>query len=393
MQNDPGSVLRPTSSAQPRLSFVSCARNDNYGGNFIWRLETALNFLGDNLDKLDRLEDVEVVVTDWGSENPLSTVLSLNKAASLITRFVMVSPSLAKGVEPVSEFLWVVAENAAIRRSRGDYVAEIWGDILLTEDFLGQLFRILDGYQEIDVPIDCSMVIGRRRNVPSAYVKRCPSLRELDWIVSRLGGLMPYDLPLAVRDLPFYYFPAGFLMMPRRLWEECGGYDESMLHYGFTDTDLIRRIASKYSCMYLDKVGLTVFHLDHQRSLSGVRTDRKINQERLENSYCPNIDTWGLAGYVLEESSCSVEVNSKNYSRRGPEHGGVLTWDLLLTVINVLAAWLLSLISIWPRRASMLWAEVRRHPVRLWPSVFPKLWTGWRSRQRMRRHFLHQKTE
>jgi hypothetical protein len=30
----------------PILSFVICSRNDNHGGNSLWRLQTALNYLG-----------------------------------------------------------------------------------------------------------------------------------------------------------------------------------------------------------------------------------------------------------------------------------------------------------------------------------------------------------
>ena len=84
---------------KPILSIVMPARNDNYMGNSNWRLENALNFSAIELDKLNKLEDVEVIIVDWGSKVPLHTVLALNEKADSIARFILVSDSVINTIK------------------------------------------------------------------------------------------------------------------------------------------------------------------------------------------------------------------------------------------------------------------------------------------------------
>ena len=372
--------------SQTRLSFIITARNDNYGGNSNWRLETTLNYLAENLKKLDRLDEVEVIITDWGSEIPLDSVLSLNPAARLITRFLLVPPSLAVDLQGDSKFPDVLAGNAAVRRSRGYFVAVIYADILLTQEYLDCLFRVIDGSVDIGAPIERSLLMSRRRNVPSVYVNRCPNLQELDWVVCHFGSLMPFDLPLRIHHLPFhYYFPASLFMMSRWLWDDCRGVDESMMHYGFIDTDLVRRVASKYTSLYMDVNGLTLFHLDHYRSATGPITDRKINQDIFNNKYCPNGDAWGLGNHAIEEASCSGNSGDKYYPALDVEQRVPLTFGLIQIVTSIVASWLISRIALWPRRTWLVLCDLRRQPVRLWLSTLLRLLSEWRLRRRMRR--------
>ena len=74
----------------PLISIVIPSRNDSYMGNSNWRLETAINFIALQLDLLNRLDDVEVVVVDWGSETPLHDDLQLTGEGEKITRYILV---------------------------------------------------------------------------------------------------------------------------------------------------------------------------------------------------------------------------------------------------------------------------------------------------------------
>ena len=47
------------------LTVAVTGRNDDYMGNFKYRLTTCLNYLARNLRDLGRLDEVEVLVTDW----------------------------------------------------------------------------------------------------------------------------------------------------------------------------------------------------------------------------------------------------------------------------------------------------------------------------------------
>ena len=62
--------------SRPLLSIITCGKNDQYAGNFLQRLQLNLSKLESNLKKFN-ITDVEILVTDWGSETPLHTILDI----------------------------------------------------------------------------------------------------------------------------------------------------------------------------------------------------------------------------------------------------------------------------------------------------------------------------
>jgi hypothetical protein len=86
------------------LSLDLCSRNDDFQGDPRWRLETTLNHAARQAALLGRLNDVEIVVADWGSEVPLRDVVALTEDAAQITRFVTVPVALAAAKQRDSPF-------------------------------------------------------------------------------------------------------------------------------------------------------------------------------------------------------------------------------------------------------------------------------------------------
>ena len=378
----------------PLLSFIIGGRNDQHMGNFKWRFETALNYLGANLDHLGRLDDVEVVVTDWGSEVPLHEVLSLNLAARRIVRFILVPPALAQELEGDAEFPIVLVQNTAVRRSRGKYIAQTDSDILFTTEFLGGLFDILDGRRTIDVPVDRSFLFSGRRNVPWRYVVRNPNIGELDWFIQRFGRFLPAGswFSIGERDR---YTATGFVMMHKKLWYECRGYDERLIHWGWMDIDLALRVKQKCPWMNLEDAGLpVVFHLEHYHPSTGRRTTRERNPMRRDNQHQPNEGSWGIGAYSLQESDSFRDLEDLGDPNTVDRQKMHLTRGLLFAIIQVVltAAWqsirkravnqlggllpgrVASLGLLWRRRIAYVWQELRDQPVKRWPRFLKMLW-------------------
>jgi len=61
------------------ISFIICSRNDNYMGDPMWRLSKTINYLSKNVFELGRHEQVEIIIADWGSEQPIADVVKLTK--------------------------------------------------------------------------------------------------------------------------------------------------------------------------------------------------------------------------------------------------------------------------------------------------------------------------
>ena len=129
----------------PTLSLIMDARNDEYMGNARWRLETSLNYLGERLAALGRDDDVEVVLTDWGSGVPLRDVVALEPVAARMVSFITVPPALARELQRDSSFPDVLALNAAVRRARGTYIGRIDQDTLVGERFIRWFFDAVEG--------------------------------------------------------------------------------------------------------------------------------------------------------------------------------------------------------------------------------------------------------
>jgi hypothetical protein len=285
-----------TGGPAPLLSLIYVARNDNYMGNFAWRFETALNYLAANLVDLGLLDGVEAVVTDWGSDTPLHRVLTLSAAAQQIVRYVIVPPDIAQLEQRDSPFPIVIAQNAAIRRCRSDYIAQTDSDVMFTQDVLAFLLGVLMGDCPTEVPFDQALVYAKRRHVSWQYVTAEPPLDEFDWYMRRVGWLLPVETFLS-----FPFAGTGLMMMHRKLWEECRGYDERLIYWGWMEIDLALRIKRKYPLYDLRRQGLAVFHMEHYPSRRAGTNPRKMNPTEFNNAFVANDEKWGLGRYSLEE--------------------------------------------------------------------------------------------
>jgi hypothetical protein len=346
---------------QPLISFIIPARNDGHMGNFNWRLETVLNYLADNLQKLGRLDDLEVVVGDWGSEEPLYKILSLTPTAKKIARFVLVPPDLALEKQADSVFPIVLIQNTAIRRCRGKFIAQTDSDILFTAKFLENLFEILEGKQDIGIPVEQALLYSSRCQVPWKYASSSPPINELDWFVRNFGSFLRID-----PDHGLGFCGTGMVMMPRNLWDESSCFDEKLIYWGWMEIDLGFRITQKYPGFNLTDRGLMLFHLEHFRPETERKTTRKKNPIVRDNVFRPNGDDWGLANYSLEEFTYPEEASSAVVK---PQAFG-MNWKLLPMIVwVVLAKFGRAIILSLPEPLRPLYVNSKRWVFAIWKSI------------------------
>ena len=290
----------------PLLSIATIARNDNYMGNSNWRLEVAINFLAIELDKLNRLKDVELIIVDWGSEIPLSTALTLNEHAQRIARFILVTRSVIDAIKVDSDFPAIIALNAGIRRACGDFIIEGPADILFSERFFKRLFNILQGESRIETPVDKSLFIFNRKDIPLEIVNQNLTQTAL------AGYIEEYDSSLLPTPLhPYYLCPAGALMMHRNLWRESHAFDERLIHWGWADIDMVLRMRLRYFIADMSSDNeMYLYHLDHYTP-GFVRT--KMSYPTI-NPFVVNNERWGLAEYILEEVPKKVDLDISGMS-------------------------------------------------------------------------------
>lgn len=298
-------------SDRPRLSLILCSRNDAYMGNARWRLETTLNYLGERVAALDKTDEVDVLVADWGSDTPLCDVVTLTRTAARIVSFVTVPPPVARERQRDSPFPEVLALNTAARRATGEYIGRIDQDTLVGDRFLRQFFEWVDGRGPDGFPLEKTLLFANRRSVPYRFAVRSPELAHVTRFVRLFGRHLPIWRQNTTTGDVFWTSYVGLWLAHRDVWHECGGYDERLIYYNWMETDMICRLRQQYPVV--DGGELTAYdfyHLEHYppRSTWQARPHALKNADmdlrRPPELLHPNSDAWGLADLDLAVERC-----------------------------------------------------------------------------------------
>lgn len=374
----PPSVM--AASSRPVLSLILCSRNDEYMGNSLWRLRTALDYTARQVAKLGRGPDVEILVSDWGSEVPLREILELSPAAANIVSFIHVPPTLARELQKDSPFAEVLALNAAARRAKGEYIGRIDQDTLVGGRFLGTFFDLHAGKQSLAAPLGKSLLFANLRFIPYRFAVRCPPLEVVDWFVRTWGEGLEVTEPKP--PIPFYAGPVGICLMHRSLWYESGGYDERMIYMNAMETNLARRLLMKYNAVNLGALDRhDFFHLEHYHpwAVRKTSTHRKVNPHlpfSEPDTFNPNGESWGLMEYTFDMRPSSLPpvpaVPPSNARREMMKFmPAFLSIKAQMTMDAGRAAE-----AKWARRATKARERIGSEPVRRWPHALRQLWLG-----------------
>ncbi len=237
-----GAIRIANDAGQPSLSLILCSRNDNYGGNSVWRLQTALNYLARQVEEMNLESVVEVIVSDWGSQKPLRQILELSPVAAQVTRFLEVPPELAAVLQKDSPFPEVLANNAAIRRAKGTYIGRIDQDTLVGREFF-EYFCSAIAVNAGGSPNESVVMFAGRYSIPIEVAQRCQSFAKMVQYMNRFGRYLP---PEGKGRNPWFDAPVGIFLMHRRLWWEARGYSEQMLYWGFMEVEVAQRLGATY---------------------------------------------------------------------------------------------------------------------------------------------------
>ena len=375
----------------PLLSLILCSRNDHYMGNSAWRLQTALNYVAARVAELKRETDVEILVTDWGSEVPLHTAVRLSPEAARMTRFLVVPKPLAHTLQKDSPFSEVHALNAAARRARGQYIGRIDQDTLVGPTFLERFLKLADGSERTSVAIDRAFLFAKRKNIPYRVARQCPSCRAVERFVRWFKGWLAVQHPTTL----FFHAAVGIMIMHRQVWDACGGYDERLIYMNNMEPDLASRVALNYELVNLEHLtGIDFYHLDHCAPLAGFRTPRKENPWDVrfakDKVLRPNGPEWGLRDHALEVATVTETAAARNGSWvEGPAFALLLlsaapgiAWDRVVESCKpLIEGW-----WTWQRRARSAAQAIHGQPPAKWPGLLRAIWVEGHARRAQQEH-------
>jgi hypothetical protein len=305
------------------LSVVVVGRNDEYLGNFKYCISTCLNYLARGLKDLGRLDDVEILVTDWGSDVPLAKVLPLSPEAGHICSFVYVPPAITFTVRPDGGFCDSWAVNAALRRGKGKFLMLSIADCLFPRHSLQALLDLLDGKVDVFSDVNSILFLLPRYQVPWEIVRREPTLEEWDRYLLLTAGSLPHD-----QGLPGLGIATAGQMMHRSIWHECYGHNEQLVGAAWTDAELTLRITQCYPWMDLSNIGVSVFHMahwPHNRPMTW--PNAVINPHVVSSTFAANDENWGLGNYELDVKTAENIVGSSRTNGSLETVGPVKRWS------------------------------------------------------------------
>lgn len=124
----------------PYISFVVVARNDNYGGDFLNRINVFIKVLLDLCEK--HALDMELIIVEWNppKENPrLKEVLEFQKNLKHCNVRIIEVPNEVHQKMPNSDKMPVfeyIGKNVGIRRAKGEYILATNPDIIFDEEII-----------------------------------------------------------------------------------------------------------------------------------------------------------------------------------------------------------------------------------------------------------------
>lgn len=241
------------------ISFILCSKNDDYEGGALSRLQTSLNH---NLE-ITKTIDREFIITDWGSDTPLESVITIPEEHKHCVRWLYVPKSVTEKYD--SPFVEVLSLNAAARRSTKNFIARLDQDILVGNSFMHLV--TLNRFTENE------FYFSNRRD----FAKDQPVVCSQEKVF-----ISPYGSP-------YYHYAVGMLLIPKDLWFKVKGYNESMIYYCHMEHDFIARCDKHASLINLGaETNFDFYHLYHERQQGKAKKLNTLNMPFI------NDDNWGL---------------------------------------------------------------------------------------------------
>jgi hypothetical protein len=297
------------SMAQLKVSFVITARNDDYGGNLLNRIDTFAKVLAYLVKKYKLYSELIIVeYNPVANKAPLYEALNLERDNPFLEyRFIEIPETFHKSLPgsekmPMLEFL---GKNIGIRRARGEYILSMNPDIILSDELVAWLSEArfdTDTYYRVnrhDISIrwfdpklsveeilqraktHVSMVFLNNKNQYrswAAWLKRILVSRNKNaFMMSPLFNTKNDGLDASI----IHERAAGdFLLMHRSLWEKVGGYDQAPIT-GFVDGYILYMLYCLGATQRI--LSYPIYHITHEIGHANrPRMDVKVFRDNID---------------------------------------------------------------------------------------------------------------
>lgn len=297
----------------PYVSVVIVGRNDDYGDDFLGRINTFVRSLDHQVANYTGM--FELVIVEW---NPLPDYDALSEAIvpthNLPVRFVTVPADVHETIgarHPVLEFH---GKNVGIRRSRGQFVLVTNPDILFSQaiideiatqrlrtdtvyrtdrcDFTIEGIKDIDSADLIDFAVRNTFVVHAMNNRSSVSVRVAPGIDDIQ-------ALPRSDI---AADAWHTNGCGDFMLASREAFFTVRGLYETLEHRWHVDSISLLRFATAKMKQQVLVSPLTIFHQHHDRKDQDVSIG-SLNLMQLSQQ--AGSTDWGFQNVTLPETQRS----------------------------------------------------------------------------------------
>lgn len=239
------------------LTLILATRNDRYNGDPMARLRTSLGRTLANAEAAGLSPGrLEVIVCDWGSEEPVKNVVPPHPAV----RHIHVAKAKADSYE--TPFYETKALNLAARGACGHWVGRVDQDTIVGR-------RFFEWYGAGKAQPGC-VYFSPRRQLP-------------DGVMEEQDGNNHNDPPTRTA----YDSAVGIFMMEREVWHRHRGYCEAMRHFNHMEVEFLTRLEREHPIRFFaPEIDMPFYHLWHGRQDADRRKQNKLTP-------VPNGEDWG----------------------------------------------------------------------------------------------------
>lgn len=296
---------------QPYLSVVITGRNDDYGSNFLSRLQTFIKSLDHHLDGFSH--GAELVLVEWNppADRPgLGEILAAPKNFPL--RIITVPHLVHKEICDERAMLEMHAKNVGIRRCHGEFVLVTNPDIIFSPALINRIaskdlqtnsFYRTDRYDFYGDGIE-DQPVASLSDFASSHVFQAHMISHSQDV----NPGTPLDqLPKSTaQDLLHTNASGDFMLATKSNFNRMGGLVESTQQRWHLDSCSVLRFHCHGVQQKLMVSPECIFHQHHERSAADVAWDPEMARRLgVTNG---GID-WGLAHHKFEEICLKEEHN------------------------------------------------------------------------------------
>lgn len=294
-------------TTDPYISVVVVGRNDNYGVNFLDRINNFIRSLDYQVKNYPNL--LELIIVEWNprpQDAPIKDVIA--KVDNLNIRVITVSPELHNKLEhplPVLEFH---GKNVGARRAQGEFVLVTNPDILFTDEMITEFskrrlseecFYRTDRYDFVSDEINTvepkdytefaieRTFQGHLMFGPQSWTPEFQNPGSI-WVLPRSG----------VTGETIHTNGSGdFLLVSRTALERACGFFENPKRGFHNDSFSTIRLLHHGLHQVVFTVPLCIFHQHHERG----ERDPWDPQDAFRQGKTTGAPDWGLGNAQLEE--------------------------------------------------------------------------------------------